>query len=584
MSENIVRSNKTKLIHYTLLAIAVFLVVFAIRWQVVEAERFEKIARSRVFSYEIDSKRGTIYASDNSTLAYTEPMFDLYVWMDDLLFLEQRGVQTRSDFLKKVSSVLGVTELELSKRIEEPYQKYGQRWILIEKALTDKKWEEMNALKAENGTSLLGYNFVRGSKRVYPEGRLASHILGLTNYELGRVFGVGGIEGYWDGVLNPIKGFVTQENDALGQTITLNLLPTIEPKNGSSIYTGIDKQLQSIVEKKIKEGVEQFNAESGTVIIMDPKTGLIKALAIYPDYDPNNRIEKDPKIYGNIAVTSPYETGSTGKALTISAAIDLGVLSPEDIVMPEGHQGCEPIHNELLPLCTWDKKPQPPMSAKECFQKSDNICFYHISKMMDNVDFYNYLLNFGAGRPSGVDLASESFGLLKEGKYWNEGDVAAFSYGHGYQLNSIQAIDSFAAIANKGIRMRAYVVSKVVDSDGSIKEYKPIVLGRVISEKTSNTVKELMHYNFLTSISDFPHLGVYNIGIKTGTALIADSTGYTSEINSTMIGFDASEKATFVMLVRLEKPQGLKLSYYDVRPVWLSIFDSIKEIMGVPTK
>ncbi|MBE0573456.1 hypothetical protein IH575_00945, partial [Candidatus Dojkabacteria bacterium] len=385
---------------------------------------------------------------------------------------------------------------------------------------------------------------------------------------------------------------LVQETNAKGEAIATALTATIEPKNGSAVYTSINKRLQAVVEQKLKDGVEQYRALSASAVIMDPKTGQIMALANYPDYDPNQREEKDPNVYGNKAISSPYEMGSIGKALTISAAVDLGKVDANTIILPNGHQGCEKFTDELGPLCTWDKVPQPPMPLRDCFAKSDNICLYHVAKeYLSTEEFHNYLVKFGIGQSTGIDLAGESYWPLKDAQYFNIGDIAAMSYGHGYLVNLVQAADAISAIANNGVRMKPYVVTKVIDSDGNVSEYKPQIIDTVISKETSDRMLEMMRYNFENSIYYgewwYEDLKNYDLGVKSGTALIATQSGYSEEINASFIGFDQSPQRTFIMAIKLEKPQlpeGQNLSAYNVRPLWLDTFAAVKDIIGVPRK
>ncbi len=581
--------SKIKKFHLIILAFALLLIAFCIRWQVVEASRFNEIAKGRVLSTEIDSMRGTIYANDGSTLAVSEPRFDMFIWYDDLTYIEEHDLITREEFLQKVAPILGITPSELNTKMEN-YLKAGVKWMPLAKSLDNEQWQKLTDLRTDKYKMqfINQSNFEYTSKRIYPEGRLASQLLGFTNMHNDKIIGEGGLEGYWNGVLNPIKGYLTQETDAIGQAVAAALLRTIEPKNGSSIYTSIDKKLQGVVEAKIKEGVEMYQAKTGTVIIMDPKTSQILALANYPDFDPNLREEKDANVYGDIAASAPYEIGSVGKAFTIATALDLGVVTPDTIILPNGHQGCEKIHQDLEPVCTWDRKPQPPMPLKDCFAKSDNLCLYHLAAQLQRKDFYDYLVKFGAGQKTGVDIANEFIGNLKSYTEWNVGDVAAFSYGHGYEMNSIQEIDGISAIANYGVRMAPYVVTKVVDGNGKENIYNPVALGRVIKRESAETLVSMMSYNYKSAIApneyQYYHLKRYNLGVKSGTALIANSTGYSTNINATFVGFDASPDRKFIMLVRLEDPKIPsydRLAFYNVRPLWLDTFDAVKDMLGV---
>lgn len=506
--------------------------------------------------------------------------------------------------------MIDTTAEELANLIETNYEEKGILWFKLnrEDSIDAETWRELNKLTtdANSARPLRGYKYTYTSKRLYPEGRLASHLIGLTNTNKNNVFGMGGIEGAMDGDLNPRKGYVRKESDAIGQAVANSLVLTVEPKPGSSIYMTLDKKLQMIIETEVKRSVQEFEAKSGSIIIMDPKTGKIMAMASYPDYNPNLREEKNPGVYTNRAISIPYEVGSIGKIFTISATLDNGLIEPDTIIQEDGHEGCEKISPDLLPLCTWNKKPMPPMPAWECVVKSDNLCLYHIALSFgysignkgyaridtdDYNDFYNYLRDFGIGQATGIDLSGEDQGNLKTTDHWTLGDVAAFSYGHGYTVTALQAISAVSAVANNGIRMRPLIIEKIIKGDGEVIEYKPEAYNEgkpIISKETAETVTKILHKVYLSNFRDreywYADLKNYNIAMKSGTALIANQYGYTNEIFATQVGYDASPERKFIMLVNLEEPQVGDLSFYNSRVMWFDAFKAIKGHLNIPRK
>lgn len=583
--------NRYKFIHFLFFLFSVLAAIMCVRWQVVEASKFSQISRDRIVSNRIYSIRGSIYASDGTTLAYSEPRFDMYVWMNDLLFFERKGFQTRSEFLSKIAPIIGIPVAEIENKIYELHDKQGVKWIKIADSITYDQWERLKGLKTDRypGIDLRGFSFVYSSARFYPEGRLATHLIGLANKRDNYFVGVSGLERYWSEILNPMIGYTIYERDARGGVVTSSLFPTIEAESGSSIFTSVNTRIQRIVQHHLKIGVERYKAKSGTVIVVDPKTGRVLAMANYPDYDPNLREETDPNVYGNIAVTSPYENGSTGKALTLAAVIDLNLVNP-DTIMP-AHEGCIEVTFDLKPICTFDRKPKGEITVRECLASSDNVCFYRLAQMMSVRDFYNYLYAFGAGRPSGIDFhpSEESFGFLPRPENWNVADIAAFSYGQGYQMNSVQATMAYAAIANFGVRMKPYIVTKIVDSRGEERIFNPQPIQRVIKQESAEVLNSMMYYNYTVSIRPhehwYHHLRNYRIGVKTGTGEIVVGGTYRDSVNATLIGYDLSPQRTFTMLVRLEDPRvegSERLASNNVRLVWLDIFNDIKDILGVP--
>lgn len=579
---------------YILLFVLSFLIIFsAVRWQVVRGSEFREIANSRVYTSDLRSLRGTIYSADGTALAYSEPRFNMFLWYPDLEFFEKQEIQSIDEFVDKVAPIIDTTPEALRNLIDE-LDEAGVQWMPIAEELTEEQWRTIINLNTDLSDSipLRGFQFERTEQRIYPEGQLAAHVIGLTQTYNNRTYGISGVEESWEGDLSPTNGLVIRENDASGRAVASALVPTIEPRPGSEVYTSINKKLQSVVEEELKDVVERYESESGSVVIMDPKTGEIMALANFPTYNPNFREEDTEGVYGNSALLEPIEIGSVMKAVTAAAAIDLGVVDQNSVVLPDGHGGCkdyEEFGDDLDGICTWNKAPQPAMPLYECFRKSDNICFYEVARLLEREDFKTYLELFGIGRVTGADLGSESNGYFKNDILsWNEGDVSAYSYGHGYSVNMLQATSAMSVFPNKGVRMKPRVVNTVIKSDGTVKNQEPEAIETVISANTAQAVSNMMMNNFQNEVveSYFQHLKRYPIGWKTGSALIADPNNplcpYCSgDLNTALVGFDASDDASFVMLLKLERPKGGQLSFFNVRPGWLQIFDATKEILGV---
>jgi len=583
--------SKIRVIYYFIIVFAIAISVFCIRWQVIDAAKFTTIAGSRYKNYEIPASRGTLYAKDGSTLAYSEPRFDVYIYIPELEFAENKLLQTRDEFTDKVAPIIDETGESLRNKIAN-YKDEGILWVKIAESLD---LEDRNALQAlqrdSDGGELFGTFYESTYERVYPEGKLAAQVLGLTTVQNdGSTLGLGGLEGEWNGHLEPLAGFISGELDAKGNAIGTATVKTIEAKRGSSIYTSIDKKLQQIAQDKLKWGVETYGAAGGSIVIMDPKTGEVMAMANFPDYDPNLREAQDPNVYGNKAVSEPYEVGSVGKVMTLAAGIDTGIITPDTVLLENGHPGCIEITDELSAICTADKLPQPAMPIKDAFAKSDNLYFYALSKLMYDTDpsiFHSYLIKFGIGRSSGVDVSGESYGYLKDWEDWNIADIAAYSYGHSYQVNALQITSAVATLANYGVRMQPHFVTKVVEQDGSTKLYEPEALEKVVSKETVALMDEMMYTVYKKSIYYWEHqyddLRNYKIAMKSGTALIPnrDKAGYSSDFNATYVGYDASPDRSFIMLVRLDKPTVGDLSMYSSRIVWLETFNAFKDYLGV---
>jgi stage V sporulation protein D (sporulation-specific penicillin-binding protein) len=591
MNVDKVHQVKIKFLSSVLFLFFLFILFFLIRWQVLDSERYKALASQRVSEEKIPSIRGAILARDESTLAYSEPRFDIYVFKKEVEDAELRGKQTKEEFISKVVSVIG-NEEDVRKRLSQDSQ-----WIKVADKVSYEDKQKLFALHPDccKSQELYGLRYELNSTRLYPENDLASNVVGFIGKNFnGDEVGRNGIEQYRDGILSPQEGFDLSEKDSLGNIIAISGTDPIDARRGSTIVTTIDKTLQQKVEDKLKLGVETYKAKSGVSIVMDPKTGEILAMAQYPDYDPNKYYEvKDGTLFRNDAISLPYEIGSVMKAVTMSSAVDLGAVTPSTVVV-NGHQGCEHLLEEKE-VCTYDKKPQGPLTALDALIKSDNIALYHTAQLIGKDNFYAYLKKFGVGTPTGIDLAGESYSSLSDSKNWNLADLATYSYGHSYQVTPIQAIAAIGSLANDGKLMQPYITSKIIDNNGEVKEFKPVVVNQTVSAETSSIMIDMLNEVYKSNIKESTYqrlYGDYKIAMKSGTALMPcalvpedNCVGYSSEYNATYVGFDASPQRTFILIVKLERPElksGQDLSFYNARHLWLDTFGAIKDYLGVP--
>lgn len=578
---------KIKLIGFSLFIFFLLIIFFLIRWQVIESEKYQVLASQRTQEIKIPSIRGGILMRDGSTLAYSEPRFDIYTYIPELEFAEEKEKQTKEEFIEKVALVLGDEE-----KVRDVLSS-GPLWVkLADKVSFDIK----DQLFPDDEDFIHGLYFELATERIYPEGNFLSHLLGFVGESFGsEELGRGGIEQYHDGILSAQEGFDFSERDSFGNVITISGSSPVEARRGSTLITTIDKAIQQEVERGLKAGVEQYNAKGATGIVMDPKTGEILALANYPSFDPNKFFEvEDQQLFRNGAIGTSYEIGSVMKVVTMSAGVDSGEIKPDTIVV-DGHAGCEHLLEEKE-VCTYDKKPQGALTALDALIKSDNIALFHTAEKIGQDTFYSYLKRFGVGAPTGIDISGESYSVLVDSKYWNRADLATYSYGHSYQVTPIQAIAAVGAVANSGQLMQPYVVSEIIDPSGEITKFPPVVVTNSITSESADIMMGMLNEVYKANIRELDYERAfkdYKLGMKSGTALIPcplvpeeDCIGYSDQYNATYVGFDESDERSFVMIVKLEQPElvGTKynLSYYNVRHVWFDIFAGIKDYMGVP--
>jgi len=591
--------NKIRIILFFFFIMFFLVIVFLFRWQIVDEKKFEAMATERIKNIEIPALRGSIYARDGSTLAFSERRFDIYAYLLEIERAESYGKQTREEYISKVSKVLDKKPEDLAKLLDDG-KSNGSVWILIATKLTYEKKEELVNLKRDNEPNYpLEGNFVEyTSKRIYPEKTLACHVIGYYGYnDISQLVGMAGIEGYWEGSLKALEGFQQEQVDSFGNIITILDFTPIEEQRGVDIYLTIDVNLQKIIESSLNDGVVKYQAESGAAVLIDPKTGEILALANYPNYDPNEYqkyAQERPEVFNNIAVNVPYEFGSVGKIFTVSAAFEEHKVTPDTLILPNGHNGCEFFLDKdrsdcqenpnNCRVCTADRLPQGPMTVAKGLIKSDNIALYHTAKEIGSELLYKYLNAFRIGYPSGVELY-ESYSYLKPLEKWNEADLVTYSYGHGYQATLLQLISALTGVANDGKMLQPYIVSKIVEPDGTEKIMEPKVISQPISPETARIIGGILNQVYKNSLYEYWNRDLlkYAIAMKSGTALVpyTDRAGYSEDINATYIGYDLSNEKKFILGVWLYKPKGT-LSTYNTRTVWINMFRGIKNYLDVP--
>lgn len=695
--------NLRKIIFLCFSIIFFGIIFFLVRWQFVEVANFQGLAAERYQSKSLSSIRGDILAKNGETLAYSEPRWDVYAYIGDMREAEaptttRSALQTRQEFITKVSTILGNSESDITLKLEllscpiwgrvktkvegenkneilnglkssylvskgqfanevadilgmttsqvDAELDYCPIWVDISKKidyetkikletiprtnflnnvktkfdasdnlirciLKEDESKQCNELRSNvsedelrkltsyiisnrGNAYLVGVNFEFTSQRLYPENELAAHIIGFLGRDLNaNDIGRGGLEQKYDGVLEPQEGFIAGETDSQGNLIALSDSVSIRAKRGSTIKTTIDKNIQEILEKKLKEGVEQYEAKSGSAVIMDPKLGSIIAMTSYPTFNPNEYYNvEDVANFTNGGVSIPYEVGSVMKVVTMSAAVEeLGIEGDEIVV--NGHDGCIEVkasedEYDIRKLCTFDKMPKGPLTASQALISSDNIAFIELGTRLGKEKMHKYLSAFGIGKSTVIDVSGESIGYLPalDDPYaWHPVDVGVFSYGHGYQLNLVQATRAVAAVANDGWIMQPYLVSEIIDGNGRSKVFDPVPVEKAVSVETTKKVTVMMEELYKQhSDQGFRHIKNYPIAAKSGTALIPykDKAGYSSDINATYIGFDSTEEARFIMAIKLEAPQAVKkLSFYSARPLWMSTFDELKGHLGM---
>ncbi|HOM77743.1 MAG TPA: penicillin-binding protein 2 [bacterium] len=513
---------------------------------------------------DIPAERGKIFSADGALLASN---IDYY-----LLYAEPLRISEKADLAKKLSELLSSEERGSSAELFSKYYDLLDRdlwWVALESKIDPvlkKKIEEQN---------LEGIGFEIFPVRYYPEKTLASHVLGfIAQDDKGERVGYFGVEGYLDGDLRGKPGKILQEKDAFGNPILIGGYDQVAPIPGRDVFLTIDRSVQYIVEKSLKEAVEKYGAESGTVIVMNPLNGQVIAMANYPWFDPANlEKESDAK---NLAISDVYEPGSVMKPFTVSAGLDTGKISPNSVFVDSG-----PVIYSDYTIDNWDGKHHGTQDIAQLLQKSNNIGAAWVGHLTGSKELYRHLVEFGFGKKTGVDLEGEDTGIIRPFETWTDIDLANISFGQGISATPLQVLNAFNVFANGGYLYRPQMVYQISTDKGVINlESKPI--RRVLPQKVVDQMHELLISAVDQGESKFFNIEGYKIAGKTGTAQIPKDGKYDpSATNATFLGYLANSKR-YSMLVRLERPKTSYFASETAVPLWMDITRQLVSYYSIP--
>lgn len=520
----------------------IFLRIFQI--QVVKHNFYSVLAQDQHEFFEnIFPKRGEIFIKD----AYSDNIYPLAVNKElNLVYAVPTNIENKRKTAKKLSEILEMDEEKIFNIINKENDPYE----VVKRKVDDKIAEE---IKNEN---ILGIAITSETARYYPGDSLASNIVGFLGHRGDKKMGQYGIEEYYNEKLEGKMGFLELEKDASGKWISFGLKNAQDPKDGDSVVLTIDQTMQYISEKKLKEAVEKYEAESGNLIVMDPKTGAIIAMAQYPSYNPNEYSkEEDMSVFLNSNIHSVYEPGSIQKPITVAIGIDLGKISPNTTYIDEG----------ALRIGGWvisnsDGKKNGRQDMIQVLEKSLNTGTVFIQQQVDKDDFYEYLKKFGLDELTGIEISGEAKGSLSNLRKKKDIDYATASFGQGISVTPLAILAAISSFANDGKLMKPYIVDEFIYPDGSSEKNKPKLVRHIVSAKTANLVSAMM-----VSVIDNGHaqqakVDGYKFAGKTGTSQIPkkDGRGYEKDKTiHTFVGFGPISNPKFSILVKLDSPKAL---------------------------
>ncbi len=403
--------------------------------------------------------------------------------------------------------------------------------------------------------------------RWYPQGTLASHVLGFIGLKDEEKIGQYGLEQYYQQELAGQSGFLKSQKDALGYWLLMGDYDLETAQDGAKLYLTLDQNIQYIVEQKTKEVVEKWGAAGACAIVMEPKTGAVRAMISLPNFDPNNYKDVSSiSTFLNSCTQEVYEPGSVFKPVVVAAGLDTGKISPQTTYVDQGlvQIGSYTIQNS-------QGKSYGLSTMTNVLEKSINTGVIFIQRLVGGDIFREYIEAFGFGEPTGVDLAGEALGDLNNvKKEKREINFATAAFGQGISVTPLQMVSAMAAIANDGKLMRPYLVEKIVTPDGQEKITQPETIRQVISSKSASQLTAML-VSTVRNGYDKIKIKNYFIAGKTGTAQIPnkDRSGYsTDETNHTFIGFAPAYNPQFIIFLKMENPRGIEFASESLAPVF----------------
>jgi len=506
---------------------------------------------------EVKGSRGEVFfKGGEKSFAINKERWVVYVLPEEI----ENKAQTAEVLSKNLDKP---QDLILSK-IEE-----GDYYTVIKNRLTKEEVEKVENLNLE------GVYCEEFPGRYYPQETLASHVIGFLG---GDEKGQYGIEGYYDEILKGKEGF-KEERKGFILLDSLFGSENLEPvEDGSDIYLTIDYNVQFKAESLLEEAKELFDIEAGQIIVLEPDSGKVIALADFPNFNPNQYSqERDLSIFQNGAVQKIFEPGSVFKPITMAIALNEEKVTPSTTYEDKGYVkvGVETIYN-------YGRRVYGERSMTEVLEKSINTGAVFVSQQIPQEVFLEYIDKFGINQKTDIDLQGEIYSSNENLKKGQEINFATASFGQGIEMTPIQITRAFCAIANGGKLVKPYLVEKVVNT--SVTEIEPQILREVISRQTASQLTVMLISVVESSFAQKAKIPGYYIAGKTGTAQIAYEGIGEYDPNKTIqsfIGFAPALNPRFLILVKLDNPQ-TKTAEYSAIPIFRKLAKHIIDYWQIP--
>lgn len=531
-------------------------------WQVVRAQELAALGQAQYGKQTtVPADRGEIKTSDGFPVAANKLSY--------LVYANPKQIRDKEKVASELAPVLGEDKATLSALLS-----MDRFWISLKPRIDNKVKERVAQYKFP------GVGFEEHAVRYYPEGSMAAQLLGFVGKDNNGVpKGYFGLEGYYDRQLRGKDGVATIINDAQGNPILSKMNRGSGKVDGRSLTLHIDRNIQYLLDRDLKDGINRYGAVSGMAAIMDPKTGGIIAMSSFPTFDPRSYQDYTDREYKNPFITNTYEPGSTFKPLIMSSAIDAGLVTPET----KCSICAGPVEVGGYEIKTWNDKYTADSTMTDVILHSDNTGMVFAGRLLGLDRMLSYLSKFGIGDMTNIDLQGEETPTMRPRDNWYPIDLATATFGQGITVTPIELLTAFSAIANNGRRMEPHIVKTIETGDGETIEIKPKVLSKPISSKTATIMTEMMVTAVDKGESKWAKPKGYRIAGKTGTAQIPVEGHYDPDKTiASFIGFAPADDPKFLMVVIIDRPSTSIYGSETAAPLFFKVAKNLLEYYNIP--
>ena len=519
---------------------------------------------------KIQSPRGMILDRDGKVLAISEVAKSLYADPTMMQSDTDGKGKTPAEAAELLAPYLRIKQDEIEERLSR-----DTSFVWLDRTMDDDKYQALKSVIADK--HIKGLRFVDENRRYYPNGTLAAQLIGFVG---DNDHGLDGIEMVLDDDIRGDTQKLRLTTDSNNVPIFDSALEKVLPDKEKSVRLTIDSTIQYIAEKGLDDIMKNNKPEGAAIIIMNPKTGEILAMASRPNFDPNDYGKANKEAYKNRAVVNLYEPGSTFKSLMASAALDAGTWTESKTYKDVGY-----VQVDDRVISNWDDSGMGTVTLKEILKFSINTGMVAIGLNTGGKILTSYAEKYGFGKQTGIELPGEGEGILFNPDEMSNINTATMAIGQGIAVTPLQMVQAFGAVANHGTMMKPFVIKEIDNPDGSVfKKTEPQEVGQPISAEVSRIISTIMADEINSGGGLNAKIDGYNFCGKTGTAqrLNSEGTGYAEgQYIGSFVGFGPLEDPEYVVLIVVDNPSGVYYGAQVAAPIFKMMMTDIVRIKGI---